>query len=397
MYVETKVSSLQPDGPVASKSSAEIAILLVDDDPNILDGLRRHLHKKFRIHTALGAAEALADIATVGPFGVVISDLQMPGMDGIQFLMKVRAMWPDTIRVMLTGRADISTAMAAVNQGNIFRFLVKPCAPIVIEKVLEAAVDQYKLVISERQLTQETLLGCLKVMLEMLTTIQPDAFSHSTRVHRHVREIAAAMNLKDRWQVEAAAMLLQIGWMTLPPDVLAKATAGEPMSSDQQTAFAVHPAAGARILEGIPRLGTVARMVEGQHGSLKSMASAAGVDSEVAALGAQVLKAAIEFDRLCKLKKHPLDVLDQMKKKPGAYMPEVLAAMAGIEDVTPTSRTRLVPVSELVAGMVMAEDLCGERGLILVGKGQAVTATFAARLSSVGYGLPRDQMCKVRA
>jgi response regulator RpfG family c-di-GMP phosphodiesterase len=267
----------------------------------------------------------------------------------------------------------------------------------VIEKVLEAAVDQYKLVISERQLTQETLLGCLQVMLEMLTTVQPEAFSQSTRVHRYVREIAAAMNLKDRWQIEAAAMLLQIGWMTLPPDILTKAIAGESMSPEEQTAFAVHPSAAARILEQIPRLGTVARMVEGQHGSLKGSSSVAGVDGEVAALGAQVLKAAIEFDRLCNLKKHPLEVLDQMKKKPGAYMPEVLAAMVGIEAVTPASRTRLVPVSELATGMVMAEDLCGERGLILVGKGQAVTATFAARLSSVGYGLARGQMCKVRA
>src|SRR5450755_4488939 len=150
------------------------AILCVDDDPCILDGFRRQLRKKFQIRTALGGAEGLEAMRNEGPFGVVVSDLQMPGMDGIEFLTQVRALSPSTIRVMLTGRADISTAMAAVNQGNIFRFLVKPCPPTIIEKVLEAALDQHKLLVSEQLVMRETLLGCVQVLMEVLSIVQPE-------------------------------------------------------------------------------------------------------------------------------------------------------------------------------------------------------------------------------
>jgi DNA-binding NtrC family response regulator len=101
-------------------------ILLVDDDPNILDGFRRSLSREFLMETALGAELALKLVAENGPYAVVVSDMRMPGMDGVQFLSKVKAQSPDTIRVMLTGNADMDTAVHAINEGSIFRFLNKP-------------------------------------------------------------------------------------------------------------------------------------------------------------------------------------------------------------------------------------------------------------------------------
>jgi len=396
MYVETKLPTPKYDEH-APPSDLGVAILFVDDDPNILDGFRRQFRKKFRIHTAAGALEALQDIVTAGPFGVVISDLQMPGMDGVQFLTRVRAVSPDTVRVMLTGRAEISTAMAAVNQGNIFRFLIKPCAPVVIEKVLEAAIDQHKLVIAERQLTQETLLGCVQVLVEMLGIVHPDAFGRAPRVRLHVRRIAAFMGLKDAWQLEIAALLSQIGWITLRPNLLAKAVADQSMSEEERASFLAHAGAAARILEKIPRFGSVARMIESQHLGLKGVPAVPLPDPDVTAVGAQVLKAAIDFDRFCKKGAHPLEALDKMRRDSGKYMPEILAAMAAVEETAPVWEVRQVPVSELTAGMIMEEELRSEQGLMILGKGQEVTATFAERLLSFDYGLALDRLCKVRA
>lgn len=101
-------------------------ILLVDDDSNILEGFRRTLSREFLMETALGGEQALKLVADNGPYAVVVSDMRMPGMDGIQLLIRIKSVSPDTIRIMLTGNADMETAVDAINEGSIFRFLNKP-------------------------------------------------------------------------------------------------------------------------------------------------------------------------------------------------------------------------------------------------------------------------------
>src|SRR6478609_5248404 len=138
-------------------------ILLVDDDRNILSGYRRNLRGEFLIDTAQGGQEALELLEKKGPYALVISDMRMPGMDGIAFLSKLKAMSPDTVRVMLTGNADTETAIEAINEGSIFRFLNKPCSKEILAKTITAGLVQYRLVTAEKQLLEQTLSGCLQV------------------------------------------------------------------------------------------------------------------------------------------------------------------------------------------------------------------------------------------
>ena len=125
-------------------------ILLVDDEPNVLLGYERVLHGDFKTETAAGGAAALSAIRTRGPYAVVVSDTRMPEMDGIQLLTKVKTLAPDTIRIMLSGYADMKTVLSAVNEGNIFRFLTKPCGKEVLAGTVSAALAQYRLIASER-------------------------------------------------------------------------------------------------------------------------------------------------------------------------------------------------------------------------------------------------------
>ncbi|MEX2494362.1 MAG: response regulator [Nitrospirales bacterium] len=120
-------------------------VLFVDDEMSVLDALKRQLHQQFHLDVALGAQEAITIIRNRGPYAVVISDCKMPVMDGIQFLSLVRKFAPNTVRMMLTGNNDLETAMEAVNQGEIFRFLTKPCPPATLQKALQAGVEQYQL------------------------------------------------------------------------------------------------------------------------------------------------------------------------------------------------------------------------------------------------------------
>lgn len=132
-------------------------ILFVDDDPAVLDSLRRGLCRCFDMVTALGPKEGLAALAERGPFAVVVSDLRMPGMDGVTLLKKAKELCPNIVPVMLTGHADLTAAMAAVNEGHIFRFLTKPCPIPTLSLALDAALEQYRLTASEKELVRITL------------------------------------------------------------------------------------------------------------------------------------------------------------------------------------------------------------------------------------------------
>jgi serine phosphatase RsbU (regulator of sigma subunit) len=119
-------------------------VLLVDDDAMVLAGLKRQLRNQFRIETALSGKEALKRIEEKGPFAVIVSDYFMPGMNGIEFLCRVKETDPDTVRMMLTGSADMSTAIQAVNEGSIFQFHPKPCPTDTLGKAIQSGIEAYR-------------------------------------------------------------------------------------------------------------------------------------------------------------------------------------------------------------------------------------------------------------
>jgi DNA-binding NtrC family response regulator len=134
-------------------------ILFVDDEPAVLESYKRMLHREFRVDIATGGEKGLEAIQTAGPYAVVVSDMRMPGMNGAQFLAHVRSSAPDTVRMLLTGYTDLDAAIQAVNEGNIFRFLTKPCEKTILAKSLTSGLVQYRLITAERDLLENTLMG----------------------------------------------------------------------------------------------------------------------------------------------------------------------------------------------------------------------------------------------
>src|SRR5207253_2334943 len=157
---------------------------------------QRQLRKKFDLVIAVGGEEGLAAVAERGPFAVIVSDMCMPGLNGVQFLTRVREVAPDSVRMLLTGHADVPSTIGAINEGNIFRFLTKPCTPEAFGKALEAGVEQYRLITAEKDLLEQTLRGSIKVLTELLALANPLAFGKASRVQRLVRRLG------DIFQVE---------------------------------------------------------------------------------------------------------------------------------------------------------------------------------------------------
>jgi CheY-like chemotaxis protein len=129
-------------------------ILFVDDEPPVLEGYQRLLRREFTVNTAQGGHQGLATIRANGPYAVIVSDMRMPEMDGIEFLSQARQTAPDSVRMLLTGHADLDDAIDAVNKGNIFRFLTKPCDKPVLVDAIQSGLEQYRTAKSQRDLAK---------------------------------------------------------------------------------------------------------------------------------------------------------------------------------------------------------------------------------------------------
>ncbi len=162
-------------------------------------------------------------------------------MDGIQFLAKVKEIVPDTVRIMLTGNADQSTAIKAVNDGNIFQFLTKPCPDDLFTKTLEAGIEQYRLITAEREILEKTLNGSINILTEILSVLHPDIFGHSMRLRELIQDLAKFMKISGSWEMEMAAMLSPIGYVGIPPEIIVKVQKGETLSSSEKEILAPFP------------------------------------------------------------------------------------------------------------------------------------------------------------
>jgi len=128
-------------------------ILCVDDEINVLHMFRRTLGREFKLHTAVSAQDALAMLAEYPDFAVIISDYNMPEINGLEFLKLAEKVSPDSVQILLTGNIDLNVSIKAINETHTFRYLPKPCAMDVLRKVVLDAIQQYQLLLEKQRLS----------------------------------------------------------------------------------------------------------------------------------------------------------------------------------------------------------------------------------------------------
>lgn len=347
-------------------------ILFVDDESNILDTFRRGLRKRFTVETALGGKEGLLRLRNSGPYAVVVSDLKMPKMDGIQFLCQVREMSPATVRIMLTGHADLEAAIASVNEGHVFRFLTKPCDVGTLVKTLEAALEQYRLITAEKELLRGTLRGSIKVLVEILSLVNPEAFGRSERIKRLVVSTARELRLRHIWRLELAAMLSQIGCVSIPEDILSKKYSGQPLGPEEEQIYGMHASIAVKLLENIPRMEEINDIIAHQ--------SDAYAGDEAQPMGARLLKLALDFDDLEQRGLSREEAIGEMRDHPERYDPAVQTAFERAVYFEEGFLPKRLPMRELLPGMILGADVKTVSGLLLLAKGQELTELVLERL-----------------
>jgi response regulator RpfG family c-di-GMP phosphodiesterase len=362
-------------------------ILCVDDDSNILAAYQRSLRKQFSIETALGGESALGLLQANGPYAVVVADMNMPGMNGIQFLTKTRELAPDTVRFMLTGNADQPTAISAVNQGHVFQFLTKPCPPEILARALETGVKQYRLIVAERELLEQTLNGSIKMLMDVLSMADPQSFGLGQKLRDYVRTFAESLNFEKTWEMEIAGMLSHIGYVTVPPQVMHKHRSGFGLTGPEKDMLQRVPEIGSKLVANIPRLETVAQILlfQAKHydGSGFPPNSAAGEDIPV---GARILKVFIDLVQLESKGLPRFKALEQMRARVGWYDPKVLdAAFACFDIYLPESATARKPshaitLKDLKVGHTLASNVENNDGIIIVVANTIITQMVLEKL-----------------
>ncbi len=361
------------DSAATPAPSGKPRILFVDDEPLVLEGLCRSLHREFNTDMAEGPEAGLEKLKKETAYSVVVSDMRMPVMDGAEFLSRVRTLAPDSIRVMLTGYADMEAAVRAVNEGRIFRFLNKPVSAEDLTLTLRACVAQYELMRREKELLENTLAGAVRVLTEVLNLANPVAFNKGARICQYVRHIAGQLGLPDTWQYEIAAMLSELGCLTLTPDLLEAIHAGEELTPENEKRYSQHPQIGHDLLARIPRLELVAEMILKQNEMPVDASQSLTPASESVRRGAQMLKVSLAYDRLLSGGSERQEALAALSRKPTQYDAKIVAALRDFKPNRGATECRAIDVRDLRAGMILNEDLRSNAGILLAAKGHEVS------------------------
>jgi len=361
------------------------SILCIDDDEHLLAGLKRVLHGHFSVTTGGSGLQGLRLLEDGSRFSVIVSDMRMPGINGVEVLRRAKDLAPYTVRVLLTGQADFQDAIAAVNEGHIYRFLTKPCSPRVLIEALTAAVEQHRLLVSERVLLEQTLHGSIKTLTDMLALAYPSAFARASRSKKAIVELADRIGVPDRWIVEIAAMLSQIGWVTVPAETAARLHQGHELTTDETALVERLPSVAADLLHNIPRLEPVTEIVRYQQKRYDgSGVPHDAVRGQAIPWGARALKAVLDFDSLISRNVLPSVALQTMVERRGWYDPAILQALAdGCDRLSPEAQVQQILLSEVRPGMYFAEEVRTRSGMLLVAYGQEVTPSLASRLNNM--------------
>ncbi len=344
--------------------SASPKLLVVDDEESDQLILRRLLGGRFQLATANSAKTALRVLRSQGPFAVVITDLYMPGTQGVDFLRMVREGWPDTVRVLISGSEDFNVAARAINDGAVYRVLSKSWQIERLIGAIDEAVCHYRQELATRLAIERMLSAATNSMIDMLAMARPEKFAELLRVHRWVCEMLEGIGMAGNWEIEAAALLSRL-------DVLA-----------ERPGDAVLATLNDHLLGSIPRLSGVHAII--YHQGLAFAGDGAGLSGHAIPLGSRMLKLANDFDRLlCEGQYESAWALARLRQREGQYDPDllnVLAAAIARDEAELSGIDEFVELRDLKPGMVFVDGVRTTAGQLIVAGGARATPSLIKRL-----------------
>ncbi|TXG99490.1 MAG: response regulator [Rhodocyclaceae bacterium] len=399
----------QDQTETSGAEEAPWSLLCVDDEPNILSALRRLLRPHgYQVTIANSGAEALA-IMEEQAFDLVISDMRMPEMDGARFLEQVKRRWPDTVRLLLTGYADVTSTVDAINKGEIYRYISKPWDDnellLIVRQALERkALEREKvrlelltarqneelrdlnanleLKVMERTVelrkahdkVKTSFLTSIKVFANLIELRGSNLAGHSRRVADLGRKIANRMELSpaDSQDVFLAGLLHDIGKIGLPDLLLVKPV--PQMTGEELGLYRKHPIKGEQSVMALEELRGAARIVRSHHERFDGQGYPDGLMGDSIPIGARILSVANDYDGLqigsLSVRRYSQEDAKKLiaEGKGKRYDPQVIEAfldIVGKVEVRDTGEIEL-GVADLKPGMILSRDLLSRDGVLLL-------------------------------
>ena len=355
-------------------------VLFVDDEKRLLEGIAQLLRKQYEVQIANSGDEALRRLGELKDVAVVVSDFRMPQMDGATFLHQVMLRAPTATRILLTGEAGVDGARDAVNKGQIFRFLTKPCPTDQLREALDAGIELHRLANAERIVMQETLLECIAALMEVLAVTNPTAFGRAQRIKRLVADVATKLECGQFWQLEAAALLSQIGYFAESPELAEKIYYGRALSPEEKKRAAAVPANAQRLFEHVPRLEPVIQIVTALDWPDVALAR---LGEGMIGLGARILGVALEYD-LMTIKEMPkTEIMQVLRSRESRFGSNVLEAFTAVVGAEAEPQVQTMRLREATPGMRLLQEIRTSSGALLVPIGFELSQRLLERISQV--------------
>lgn len=356
-------------------------ILFVDDEVNVLDGFRRTLRREYEFDTAVGGHEGL-ELMSSHDYAVVVSDMRMPKMSGEEFLAAAHQEQPDAIQMILSGQANLDSTVAAVNDGNIFRFLIKPVEKAALCAALDKALEQHRLVTAERELLERTLSGAVEALTEVVALVSPQVTKRTKHVVDIVEQVASLYELESDWQLRLSSLLSGVGYAAVPGAVLEKAERGQPLTEAESAMLARHPEVTAKLLGHIPRMEGVSAIIEAAAGEADTPT---GLDRhvELLAFATEVAEGLLRGD--------DADTVLDLLSKEATYEAELIDLARRMSKGDQLVVAHL-GVDELFIGARLGQDVFTVNKVMLASSGTAIGESLLERLrnfdASIGVVAP---------
>jgi response regulator RpfG family c-di-GMP phosphodiesterase len=416
---------------ISTAGSQPGTLLFVDDEPNILSALRRLFRSLgYRIFIAESGAAGLEVIATQ-KIDLVISDMRMPVMDGAQFLEQVRVKSPGSIRILLTGYADIESTIAAINKGQIYRYINKPWEDNDITTTVRHALERKYLEQEKERLealtrrqnaelielnasledkvkarTEElrqtmglletahekqkkSFITSIHVFSNLMELRQGAMSGHSRRVADLSRRLSSALGMggTDIQEIMVAALLHDIGKIGLPDNLLRKSFST--LTKEERITVAKHPVVGQTALMALEQLNGSALLIRGHHERFDGRGFPDGLADFAIPYGSRILAVANDYDslqrgHLMNRRLTPDEALSFIQQARGKrYDPQIVDAfveMMGGSLKQDTERDIAIEPKDIKDGMVLSRDLLAKDGMLLLAKDNVLDSKLRIKL-----------------
>jgi response regulator RpfG family c-di-GMP phosphodiesterase len=359
-------------------------ILVIDDDEKVLKYFFDTLSPYYRVTIINDPVLAIIELQNEVEYKVIIADYHMPNMNGLEFFKKINKMIPSSVNILTTSHPDLNIALSSINDNDIYRFLVKPINSEELLSIINESVKYYNYKHYKKDLFENTLRGSVKVLVEIISIIHIQNFTHSQQYIKILKDVAKEAGYKDIWEVEIAGHLCKIGYIILDEEIIEKRLALVRMDADELRTYYSHTKTGFKLLNNIPKLSRIANGIlhqyqrNDQHEDLPFLSKLLclvndfnlllnnGLSHKKALAKLYVNKGKYDINLLDILKK----IILRNKKSARSNSTRILSKNLKRE------KSHYIRIEDIEEGDVLAEDICDKDGIKFIAEGTLLTENY---------------------